>query len=554
MDLSTSNDNDNDQSFFDALDDFPFYDCSDSFSDQSDYASSSSVVSTPDPIPLETSFLPAPTIRQRPSAPRGISDKESKDSGLNSSTISKIDSISGKRRSFGDKSYNIGRNLKENGENPESTEEPVSLVQVTGGVSDQSSEYSTVSEFPVHDSFDSTAEIDDSSFNLLLFVAGLVIKAIGFQLNLFVKFVTFPIWVFSNSYMFLIDPFFTMRRGREYFNGKMVKFWHFVCGFISPSVFDWLKENKSIWMVALRCFWGLLWASYVCFILCCILFWSILFGGLIMRYVVEEPIQMKEVLNFDFTKHRPVAFVPVISCVNANCDMDCEEQIEARRRIGFRTIPPGHKLQATISLTLPESEYNRNLGIFQVRVDFLSVKGETLSSSSHPCMLQFKSEPIRLLWTFLKIAPLVTGYVSESQTLNVKFKGFTEGDVPTGCLKVTLEQRAEYRPGAGIPELYDASLVLESELPFFKRLLWYWKRTIFVWITMILFVAMLSLALLCCNRIIIPRPRSRGRDGATQNTPPESSGNGRWYRVLPLGAVEHRQLHFLFAFFSPSFL
>lgn len=138
-------------------------------------------------------------------------------------------------------------------------------------------------------------------------------------------------------------------------------------------------------------------------------------------------------------------------------------------------------------------------------------------------MLQFKSEPIRLLLTFLKIAPLVTGYVLESQTLNVKFKGFTEGDVPTGCLKVTIEQRAEYRPGAGIPEMYDASLVLESELPLFRRLLWYWKRTVFIWITTILFVMKLLCALVCCNFIIMPRPRLRRRDSsesssATRNT------------------------------------
>lgn len=179
-----------------------------------------------------------------------------------------------------------------------------------------------------------------------------------------------------------------------------------------------------------------------------------------------------------------------------------------------------------------------------MRVELLTVKGETLSSSSHPCMLQFKSEPIRLLWTFLKIAPLVAGYVSESQTLNVKFKGFTEGDVPTGCLKVTIEQRAEYRPGAGIPELYDASIILESELPLFRRLLWYWKRTIFIWITIMLFMMMLFWTLVCCNRIIMPRPgqRPRPRDGAissssTQNNPPARSDNGGVSRVLPLGAV-----------------
>ncbi|KAK7364834.1 hypothetical protein VNO80_13578 [Phaseolus coccineus] len=75
-----------------------------------------------------------------------------------------------------------------------------------------------------------------------------------------------------------------------------------------------------------------------------------------------------------------------------------------------------------------------------IRVDFLLSNGKAIASSSQPCMLRFRSEPIRLITTLLKIAPLVTGYTSETQTLNVKMTSFVEGDLPTSCLKVTLEQ------------------------------------------------------------------------------------------------------------------
>lgn len=122
-------------------------------------------------------------------------------------------------------------------------------------------------------------------------------------------------------------------------------------------------------------------------------------------------------------------------------------------------------------------------------------------------MLLFKSEPIRLLLTFLKVLPLIAGYASESETIHVKFQGFIEGDVPTACLKVVLEQRAEFRPGAGIPEIYDTSLTLESELPLLRRILWYWKRTIFIWISMVMFIVELLFTLICCNPILIPRTR-----------------------------------------------
>lgn len=149
--------------------------------------------------------------------------------------------------------------------------------------------------------------------------------------------------------------------------------------------------------------------------------------------------------------------------------------------------------------------------LLKVRVDFLSADGQTLNSIRRPCMLRFRSEPIRLVQTFLKMVPLVTGYVSEIQTLSLKLKGFAEKDIPTACLKVMIEQRAEFRPGAGIPELYDASLSLESDLPFFKKVIWKWRKTLYVWISMSLFVMELLFALVCCRPLVIPRTRSRDR-------------------------------------------
>ncbi|CAN1283444.1 SEI2 [Linum perenne] len=115
-------------------------------------------------------------------------------------------------------------------------------------------------------------------------------------------------------------------------------------------------------------------------------------------------------------------------------------------------------------------------------------------------MLKFKSEPIRILLTMFKVVPLVAGYISESQTLRLWIRGFTEGDVPTSCLRVMIEQRAEFGPGGGIPELYDASLTL---------IIWGWKKTIFIWISLITFIMELLFALICCRPVILPRLRPR---------------------------------------------
>ncbi|KAD3068838.1 hypothetical protein E3N88_36718 [Mikania micrantha] len=106
-----------------------------------------------------------------------------------------------------------------------------------------------------------------------------------------------------------------------------------------------------------------------------------------------------------------------------------------------------------------------------VRVDFLSSDGKLLGSSRQPIMLQFKSQPIRLVSTFFKLASLLTGYSSEAQTLDVKFRGYTEKDVHTSCSRVVIEQRAEFARRGGVPEIYSASLKIESQLPFVRRML-----------------------------------------------------------------------------------
>ncbi|CBI30736.3 unnamed protein product, partial [Vitis vinifera] len=286
-----------------------------------------------------------------------------------------------------------------------------------------------------------------------------------------------------------------MRHGRDYLMGKVLRLWNIAYGSVNPFISEWLKEHKSMWKLLSRFGWSLLLSVYVASILCGLLVAAFVVSGFVMRYLVEEPIRMEEALNFDYTKNSPVAFVPIK---------------------GLHVIPPNHKLQVTVMLTLPESEYNRNLGVFQVRVDFLSAEYRRLASASRTCMLQFKSMPIRLLLTFFKMAPLVAGYLSESQTLNVHFSGFTEGDEPTACLKVTIEQRAEYRPGAGIPEIYASSLILESELPLVKRILWYWKKTVFIWISMTVFLMELVFTLICCRPIILPRVRPR--DGSASGS------------------------------------
>ncbi|KAF8411094.1 hypothetical protein HHK36_003633 [Tetracentron sinense] len=350
-------------------------------------------------------------------------------------------------------------------------------------------------------------DLDESPSNFLVFLAGLVIKTIGFQFNLLISFFTFPISMLHFYFLFVMDPFQTTRQAKDYLREKLLNIGENFSKSVTPWIYEQLKGQKSIGKLAMRFGWGFLVSVYVCFMLVGFLVLAFIIGGFITRYLVEEPIQKTESLNFDYTKPSPVAFVPIMSCPSVFHGVRWEENVQVGRHVGSRVIPPNQKLHLTISLELPESEYNRKLGVFQIRIDFLSADGKVTASSWHPCMLRFKSQPICFLETFLKIVPLVVGYSSESQILNLKMKDFTEGNEPTSCLKVTLEQRAEYMHGAGIPEIYAASIVLESELPLFKRIIWSWKNTILIWTSMMLFMMELMLILVCCTPIIIPRAR-----------------------------------------------
>ncbi|XP_028755750.1 seipin-2-like [Neltuma alba] len=385
---------------------------------------------------------------------------------------------------------------------------------------------------PVCHAVDDTDESDDeagiSSPNFLEFLAGLVIKAVGFQIHLFVMFTTYPLLFLYHSCMLFINPFRTIRMAKGLLMRILTRASDGFRGWVAPPIHGVIGNGKPIGNLALRYGWGLLWSIYVCIVLVSLLVSSLVTSGFMMKFFLEKPIHKKEILNFDYTKQTPVAYVPLMSCTGIGSGVDSENNVEAGNRMEARVIPPRHKVQVTVSLVVPESEYNRNLGIFQVRVDFLSLNGKTISSSSQPAMLRFKSEPVRLVLTFLKMAPVLTGRISETQSLNVKIRGFIEkNDLPTSCLKVTLEHRAEYRPGAGIPELYDAYLILESELPFLKRIMWQWKMSIFIWITMVAFIFEVVLLLLCCRPIIFPRIRRRGGSPprtTAQNNPPAGSG------------------------------
>ncbi|KAI3457608.1 hypothetical protein Pfo_014271 [Paulownia fortunei] len=348
---------------------------------------------------------------------------------------------------------------------------------------------------------------DRFPLNIIASLAVLVLKLVGFQISLLLRFFTFPIWVLNFWLMFLMLPFQTLMRIREHMKKRLLRACSASYSRLISFISYRLKLKKSVMKPAIRFSKAFFCSLYVFLVLVGLLVLGFMISGIIMRNLAEEPMLMTENLNIDYTKTSPAAIVPITSSLVTG--VPSKDEISPSENLRRRSIPYNHKMQLTVSLTLPESEYNRKLGIFQVRVESLSANGKVIFGSSYPNMLRFKSKPIHFIESLLKSFPLITGLQSEVQYLKIVIGEFAEGYEPTACFKVILEQRAEFQAGSGVPEIYAASLDIASELTPLKRIVCNWRRTIFVWIGITSFMAEMLVVLLLCRPIILPGGRSK---------------------------------------------
>ncbi|KAG2284740.1 hypothetical protein Bca52824_055960 [Brassica carinata] len=141
-----------------------------------------------------------------------------------------------------------------------------------------------------------------------------------------------------------------------------------------------------------------------------------------------------------------------------------------------------------------------------LKVELLSLKGEIIARSSQPCMLRFRSEPIRLARTFVMSVPLVAGIANEAQTMRIDALMHQEKWPRTRAVRTTLIPRAQTRL---LPQLYEAEIVINSKPPWTKRTAYNWKWTLCVWTSMYLYVPILIALLWCFRPFLFPYIASR---------------------------------------------
>ncbi|XP_031101497.1 seipin-1 [Ipomoea triloba] len=238
---------------------------------------------------------------------------------------------------------------------------------------------------------------------------------------------------------------------------------------------------------------GILAAAYVGMILTILLVVAAVMGVAVVRIWVEEPVLLRERLNFDYTDAHPKA---VFSFVHR--EFNTKFTVGKSKKMG---VPVGQTFYVSLLLVMPESDYNRELGIFQVAAELISNNGGIVTRSSHPCMLQFRSQPIRLMRELIWGIPLLLGIASETQRIVIPMIRHKEGYPRTEAIRVILMPRAST---LALPQVYEAEIILKSHLPWMKELLYRWKWTFYVWVSMYIYMALLVVSLCCFRSLMVP--------------------------------------------------
>ncbi|KAF5944127.1 hypothetical protein HYC85_018204 [Camellia sinensis] len=204
---------------------------------------------------------------------------------------------------------------------------------------------------------------------------------------------------------------------------------------------------------------GLLGAVRVCMVLIMVMALAIVLGVGLVELWVEEPVVVRERLNFDYTQVHP----------NAILSFDGGQ---GRRRKKMTGVPVGHTFYVSLVLLLPESDYNRQVGVFQLNAELISTKGNAIAKSSQPCMLRFRSLPVRLARTFLMSIPLLLGITDETQKINIP--------------------------------LYEAEIIINSQLPWRKEIVRRWKWTFYVWTSLYMYIIFVIVLVCCFKPLIFP--------------------------------------------------
>ncbi|OAY78908.1 hypothetical protein ACMD2_07825 [Ananas comosus] len=241
---------------------------------------------------------------------------------------------------------------------------------------------------------------------------------------------------------------------------------------------------------------GLLGAACTSVMLIGVMVVAVLLSLSLVKLLIDEPVHVRQTLYFDYTQPHPNTVI-------------------ALGGPKTRMVPTRHTTHVLLNMLMPESNHNHKIGIFQA-TEAIASNGDVIEASSQPCMLRYRSLPVRLMRTMLMGVPLLAGVSSETQKITMEILRYKERQPKTELIRVSL------RPRAGttdLPQLYEADIVIRTQLPWGKEFMYNWRWTFYVWTSFYMYIVLLIVLICCYKPSIFPTVRSTNR---VDHKPPET--------------------------------
>lgn len=190
-----------------------------------------------------------------------------------------------------------------------------------------------------------------------------------------------------------------------------------------------------------------------------------------------------------------------VSCMNN----DDTKQNDILSSNANTILASGQRYFFEVTLTLPESEINKQLGVFMVRVDLKSSDRSLLASSKQHSMLPFESTMVALFRKFMMILPLASGLLSETRSIHLLcFDKYVDldGNKPMSLVDISLgvPNPAAFPATLQTIQIHSAELRYGKEMNAIQTLLRNWRYFSALSGTMVLFLGYTFIALYLLHR------------------------------------------------------
>ncbi|KAL3874952.1 hypothetical protein ACJMK2_037900 [Sinanodonta woodiana] len=131
----------------------------------------------------------------------------------------------------------------------------------------------------------------------------------------------------------------------------------------------------------------------------------------------------------------------------------------------------GQSYHVMLEMDVPESPVNQNLGMFMVRMMVYDRQGQEVKVSSRSAILQYRSQLLRILETFVFSPFLLTGYAKQKQIIPVELFSDYVDDAYRPAVTAIIEVRNTR------VEIYSAELKVLAEFTGIRYLMYHWSIT-----------------------------------------------------------------------------